>query len=237
MSSEREDMLAKVLWDYLRLDHKLKNVGCMLVMGSYDARVPEYVATIHRIARCIVFSGKDGNQTRSKLLTSEAEWFAQIARDKGLPKDKKVFIEDQATNTGQNVTRTKELLDQHGIYPRSFLLVHKPHMERRAMATFRKMWPGKHCIVTSPRISFEEYPTQEIGKEALINIIVGDFQRVVIYPEMGFQVFQPIPERAWKAYRELKNLGYVRNLIGLNEVAWEDRKGHQDFLAADYPKG
>jgi uncharacterized SAM-binding protein YcdF (DUF218 family) len=221
-------MLAKVLWDYLRLDHQLKKVGCMLVMGSYDRRVPEYVAKIHRLAPHVVFSGESGNQTRGKLQTSEAEWFAQIAQKKGLPKEK-VLIENKATNTGENVTLTKKLLDEHGINPGSFLLVHKPYMERRAVATFRKMWPGKHCIVTSPRISFEEYPTREIGKEALINIIVGDFQRVVIYPEMGFQVFQPIPERTWKAYSELKNLGYVRNLIGLNEVSWEDREGRQDF--------
>ena len=30
-------------------------------------------------------------------------------------------------------------------------------MERRSFATFKKLWPEKEVVVTSPQVSFDEY--------------------------------------------------------------------------------
>ena len=84
--------------------------------------------------------------------------------------------------------------------------------ERRSYATFKKRWPDKNVIVTSPQISFEEYPNDEIPLEKVINIMVGDLQRIKIYPEKGFQLFQDIPDDVWQAYQRLIELGYNRHL-------------------------
>ena len=48
------------------------------------------------------------------------------------------------------------------------MLVQKPYMERRSYATFKKHWPDKKLLVTSPQISFEAYPTPEISLEKVI---------------------------------------------------------------------
>ena len=40
--------------------------------------------------------------------------------------------------------------------------------------------------VSSPPIPFEAYPTKDIPLEQVIHIMVGDFQRILIYPEKGF---------------------------------------------------
>jgi hypothetical protein len=95
----------------------------------------------------------------------------------------------------------------------SFIFVQKPYMERRSYATFKKHWPGKRLIVTSPQISFETYPTEEIPLERVINIMVGDLQRIKFYPEKGFQIFQEIPADVWQACEQLIASGFNKHLM------------------------
>ena len=129
----------------------------------------------------------------------------------GVPKNK-IIIENKATNTGENIFFTKRLLEERGINPKKMIGVCKPYMGRRFYATFKKFWPGKKLIVTSPSISFENYANMEISKEVFINIMVGDLQRIKIYPKMGFQIFQKIPEDVWQAYEKLVKLGFNKHL-------------------------
>ncbi|HEV2832136.1 MAG TPA: YdcF family protein, partial [Hanamia sp.] len=82
-----------------------------------------------------------------------------------------------------------------------------------SFATFKKHWPDKKLVVTSPQISFEEYPTDEIPMERVINIMVGDLQRIKRYPEMGFQIYQEIPGDVWAAYESLIALGFDKHLM------------------------
>jgi len=91
--------------------------------------------------------------------------------------------------------------------------VQKPYMERRSFATFKKHWPEKNLIVTSPQIPFEQYTTDEISPEKVINIMVGDLQRIKLYPAMGFQVYQDIPADIWLAYEKLVALGFNKHLV------------------------
>ena len=56
-------------------------------------------------------------------------------------------------------------------------------MERRSYATFKKNWPNKEIIITSPNISFQKYPNNKISLDEVINIIVGDLQRIKEYPK------------------------------------------------------
>ena len=53
----------------------------------------------------------------------------------------------------------------------------------------------------------------EISKDDVINIIVGDLQRMKEYPEKGFQIVQKIPESVWQAYEKLVDLGYNKHLM------------------------
>ena len=107
---------------------------------------------------------------------------------------------------------TRKLLEREGQAPQSFILVQKPYMERRAYATFKKQWPAMDVLVTSPQISYEEYPYAMKSKEEVINIIVGDLQRIKIYAQQGFQTPQKIPKKVWEAYEQLIKLGYTGHL-------------------------
>ena len=131
--------------------------------------------------------------------------------DMGVPSEA-IFIENQSTNTGENILFTQKLLNDKGLDPYSFLLVQKPYMERRSFATFKKQWPGKNLLVTSPQIAFEDYPNEEIPLERVINVMVGDLQRIKIYPEKGFQIYQEIPHDVWAAYERLIREGFDKHL-------------------------
>ncbi|QEC68324.1 YdcF family protein [Panacibacter ginsenosidivorans] len=206
--------LAKKLWDYHHMHHALEKADCILVLGSHDLRVAERAAELYLEgwAPMIIFSGGLGNFTKEVWTESEADQFAAIAINMGVP-EYDILIENKSTNTGENILFTQQLLTQKGLNPQSFIVVQKPYMERRSYATFKKHWPDKEIYVTSPQISFEAYPTEEIPLEKVINIMVGDLQRIKLYPEKGFQVFQEIPAGIWEAYEQLIVSGFNKHLM------------------------
>jgi uncharacterized SAM-binding protein YcdF (DUF218 family) len=208
------DSLARKIWDFHHLNHSLEKSHAILVMGSHDLRVAERGAQLYleNWAPIVIFSGGLGNLTRGVWDRPEADLFAEIAVRMGVPQDA-ILIENQSTNTGANVRFTKDLLVQHQLDPKTFILVHKPYMERRAFATFCKVWPERKALVTSPQLSFEDYPTQEISKRDVIAIMVGDLQRIQLYSSNGFQIPQDIPPDVWAAGQELIRLGFTQNLV------------------------
>lgn len=210
---EEVDELAQKLWDYHHLHHQLEPCDIILALGSNDLRVAEYAADLYlqNWAPLLVVSGNAGALTRDRFHKPEAEMFAEIALRKGVPAEA-ILLEADSTNTGENVRFSQRLLESKHIHPDRILLVQKPYMERRAYATFQKVWPGKRVIVSSPPIAFADYPTSELPKDLVINIMVGDLQRIRIYPAKGFQIEQEIPDDVWQAFERLVALGYDRHL-------------------------
>ncbi len=208
------DDLARILWDYMLLRHDLAPADVIMVLGSNDVRVAEHGADVYLrgLAPVILFSGHVGRLTAGRFIKSEAETFADAARARGVPDDA-ILIEAASTNTGENITRSRALLAGRGITPSRVILVQKPYMERRALATFTRQWPGPIVQVTSPPIPFEAYPTPALPKDLVINILVGDVQRMRIYGERGFQVPQIVPAAVWAAWEELVRRGYTSHLV------------------------
>ena len=214
MNQEEIDKTAKKLWNYHRMNYKLEKADCILVLGSHDIRIAERGAQLflEGWAPILIFSGGVGRLTAGLWNKPEAEVFADIALKMGVPKDK-ILIENKSTNTGDNIIFTMNLLKEKGLDPKSFIVVQKPYMERRAFATFKKILPDKKLIVTSPQISYEDYPNEKLNKDKVITVMVGDLQRIKIYPDKGFQIPQEIPEDVWQAYETLVKAGYDKHLI------------------------
>jgi uncharacterized SAM-binding protein YcdF (DUF218 family) len=213
MNSKRIGALAKSVWDYMKMNQTLTPADCILVFGSHDPRVAKYGAELflRKLAPLILFSGKRGGLT-DKWRETEAEKFAQIAVRAGVPR-RQILVENEATNSGENVVFTKRLLERRGLDPGCFIVVQKPYMERRTWATFKKVWPQKKIIVTSPPISFEDYPNRSISKRDVIAIMLSDLQKIALYPKKGFQIRQRIPKKVLQCYRQLVKLGYTQHLV------------------------
>ena len=154
----RTHTLAEKIWHYHQMKHQLAKADVILVLCSHDLKVAETGAQLflEGWAPLLIFAGGLGSVTRGMWTRPEADQFAETAVAMGVPSDK-ILIENRSTNTGENILFTKQLLAQQGIDPQQFILVQKPYMERRSFATFRKVWPEKEVLVTSPQVSFDEY--------------------------------------------------------------------------------
>jgi uncharacterized SAM-binding protein YcdF (DUF218 family) len=210
--------LAEQIWDYHRLNHKLTHADAILVLCSHDERVAERGAHLflEGWAPLLIFSGGRGAITSKLWAEPEAERFAHIAIDLGVPPDR-IIIEPNSTNTGENVRFTRQVLGEQGIDPQRFIVVQKPYMERRSYATFLQYWPEKDLIVTSPQASFDdylaEYTHSSLSADDVIGIMLGDLQRIRFYPELGYQIAQDIPADVWNAYEQLVEAGYDKYLV------------------------
>ncbi len=206
--------LAQHVWNYHHLDLTLEKSDCIVGLGSYDLRVADRCVDLYNggWAPFIVFSGHLGNWTRGMWNKSEAEVFAGHAIAKGVPAGK-IELETLSTNIGENVRFTRELLLTRDIRPKAITMVTKPSTERRVFATCRKLWPEMTIFITSPRINFSEQLQNNILRDNLIHEMVGDIQRMKMYPDLGFQIPQDIPDDVWGAYERLVSLGYSGHLM------------------------
>lgn len=209
---------AKVLWDYLQMGHTLIVSDVIIVAGSHDTRVARRGAELYLegYAPLILFSGGLGKLTRNLWSRAEAIVFSEIATSMGVPEEA-VLIEDKSSNTGENVLFSKKLIEDRGIGIKRIIAVNKPYMERRMYSTFKRLWPDADIIAASPQIGFEEYmeiySKGELSKDEIISIMVGDLQRIKLYPSIGYQIPQEIPDVVWKAFEELVKMGYTKHLI------------------------
>ena len=204
----------RLVWDYHHVGHALARSDAILVLGSHDTRVAERGAQLwlEGWAPLLVLSGNAGSLTSSIWTRPEAEVFADVAASMGVPRER-MLLESRSTNTGENVRFMRELLAERGIELRRAIAVQKPYMERRTLATFQQGWPELDLAVTSPQIDFEAYTAGEIGRDEVINIMVGDLQRLIVYGQRGWSMPQDVPPEVMEAYRRLVAAGYDRRLI------------------------
>jgi uncharacterized SAM-binding protein YcdF (DUF218 family) len=202
--------LATIIWDHLVLSGPLSKADVILALGSHDTRVAVHAARLwhEQWSPLVVVSGGRGKIT-SEWAETEARVFGRVVREHGVPAHA-LMLEETAANTGENITASKRLLEERGVNVRSGILVAKPYMTRRALATARRQWPGVEWVASAPELGFDAFDEDE---RQFIELMVGDLQRMVVYAERGFQVPMPVPAAAWAAYEELARLGYDGHVI------------------------
>ncbi|MCI7809355.1 YdcF family protein [bacterium] len=207
----------QVIWDYLGMHQEPQKADCIVGFGNFNDNIARRAAQLYHqgYADRILFTGGLGRNTRGLLPETEAARFARVAEECGVPGDA-ILREDRSTNTKENILFTRDLLTQLGL-PRDHILgVHQPFMERRICAALGVYWPEVRITVTSPQVTIPEYladaKRQGITENAAVSVIVGDFQRMDLYAQKGYQLPQEIPEEAWEAFRQLVAMGFDKQL-------------------------
>lgn len=176
-------------------------------MCSNDLRVAEHAANLYKqgYAPYILFSGGEGRFTEGLFEKSEAETFAELAKASGVPEEA-ILLETKSSNSGENVRFSEQLLIDKGLVFESFILVQKPFMERRALATFEKQWQGpySHLLVSSTGEAFFDYINEEMPLMLVLEALLEDFERIKRYPAKGFQTEQPLPDDVEAAYQYIR---------------------------------
>ncbi|MFZ4186524.1 YdcF family protein [Streptomyces pseudogriseolus] len=212
--TEEQISKAKLVWDFHQMHHDVRPVDVAIGLGSHDLGVAAFSAELYRagLFPTLVFTGGNSPTTAKVFPRGEAVHFREHALALGVP-DNAILVEPNAGNTGQNITLSREVLAAAGITPKSVLLVSKPYMERRSFATARKVWPEVEVICASEPMEFDDY-LKSIGDEKLvIDMLVGDLQRIIEYPKLGFAIEQHVPEDVHAAYESLIRAGFTSRLI------------------------
>lgn len=205
---------AEAIWDYHQMRHEPKPCDAAVGLGSHDLGVATFAAELYRrdLFPVVVFSGGNSATTAKRFPRGEAVHYREHALTLGVP-DSRILVEPQAGNTGQNVELSRVVLKEHGFEPRSLLIVSKPYMQRRAFATCRKVWPEVEVVCASERLRFDDY-VRSIGDGRLvIDMLVGDLQRIIEYPRLGFAVEQDVPADVMAAYGRLLLAGFDSRLL------------------------
>ena len=211
---------AQILWDYHQMHHEPRNTDIAIGLGSHDIGVAEHTAGLFHEGRfpLIVFTGANAPTTLEVFPRGEAIHYAERAVELGVP-DEAIVIEPQATNTGENFTLTRQLLDREGIRPTSATIISRPYQQRRAYATCKKLWPALDVVCSSRPQSLSDYITSIGDQDKVLNMLVGDTQRIWVYAEQGFAARQDVPTSVMSAFERLVTAGFTRRLVSVGHQA------------------
>jgi uncharacterized SAM-binding protein YcdF (DUF218 family) len=204
----------ETLWNYHHLDHELRHTDVGVGLGSHDIGVAVRTAELYHqgLFPLIVFTGANAPTTIDRFPRGEAVHYRERALDEGAP-DAAIRVEPKARNTGENFLLTRDLLATEGLTPKSLTVVSRPYQERRAYATCRKLWPEVDIVCTSQRIDLDAYAAGIGDIPRMINVMVGDTQRIRLHAEQGYAIAQDIPADVHAAYERLVAAGYTRHLL------------------------
>jgi uncharacterized SAM-binding protein YcdF (DUF218 family) len=209
--------LARIIWEYHQLRHHPIPADVILALGTNDLRVAEFAADLYHngYGSTLVCTGgvaHHGDLLETRWEKTEAEMYADVAERRGIPRER-ILLETRATNTAENLRFARTLLREREIRPRNIVLAVKPFMQRRVWATLAVEWPEMPATLASPTMTLDEYFTSELTPDKIVNIMMGDLQRIWIYARKGWSAPQRLPDEVREAYRSLAALGFTRHLI------------------------
>ncbi len=209
---------AGVIWRYLRLIHEPEHADFILCLGCNDPGVARHAACLWHQgwASRIVMSGGLAHQNdfaRTGWERPEAEVFAEAAVKCGVPREV-ILLENRATHTGENFAMTRALLATLSLpSPKRLLVVAKPYMTRRGFVTGGKVWHGVELRMQCERVDLETYLERWPELGLILNLMAGDLHRIMMYPLLGFQIRQEIPEGVLAALECLVSAGFGKHLV------------------------
>lgn len=198
------------LWKYMSSFNRQEKSDAVVVCCSYDLRVCDHACELIKsgLSKKLVLSGNTGNWTKHIWSIPEAIIFRDHALSNGID-ESDIIIEQQATNFGENITFSKNLLPNAKVVT----FVSKPSALLRVKLTAEAQWPEITSYVSCPTIEFPHEISNVIGILGVINEMVGDIERVLEYPDLGFQATHELPEYILSAWAYLIEQGFTEHLI------------------------
>jgi uncharacterized SAM-binding protein YcdF (DUF218 family) len=204
----------ETLWDYQNIQHELHPCDVGIGLGSHDLGVARVATELYHqgMYPWLVFTGANAPTTIDRFQRGEAIHYRDHAVEHGVPAER-VLVETEARNTGENITRSRTLLVERNIPARSVVLMSRPYQKRRAYATAKKLWPEVEVLCAAHPQTLDDYVAGIGDVTKVIDMLVGDTQRIDLYAERGFAIAQDIPDSVRSAYERLVDAGYISRLV------------------------
>ncbi|HEV7899291.1 MAG TPA: YdcF family protein [Planosporangium sp.] len=204
----------EILWNYHDLRHDLHPCDVGIGLGGHGLSVA--VLSVDLFDRGLfprlVFTGGNSPPTVEGFPRGEAVHYGEYAVGRGVPRQA-ILLETRATNTLENIEFARDLLAAERIRPRSVLIMSRPYQRRRAYATSRKVWPEVAVVCAARTLPLDDYVDSVGDAKRVIDMIVGDTQRVDLYARRGYAIPQEMPPAVRRAYDRLVEAGYTSRLI------------------------
>lgn len=202
------------LFRYHDVDSPPEPADAIVGLGSYQPAVADFCARLYLegVAPLIVFTGGLGNWTLGVLDRPEAEMFRERAVAAGVP-HAAILVEPEVRNLGENVSLVRRLIGNRRLRVRRIAVVTKRNTTRRARLTFKRVWPEVAASFHGPDL---HWTTQAVAPRTAADIVdemVGDLQRILVYPGLGHQAPDEVPPEVLASYRALVAAGFDRHLI------------------------
>lgn len=215
--TDEEYQDAALIWDYHQMHHEPQPCSAGISLGGPDPDVADFAAELYRrgLFPVLVFTGANSPDTIRYFPRGEAVHNRERAIELGVPADA-VLVEPNATNTGQNIAYSRQMLADAGVEVDSVMLISMPYMERRGYATCRRIWPEVAVVCASVDVKFDVYADEiDVDPPLVLDMMMGDMQRVIEYPKKGFAIEQAVPDDVRAAYDRLVAAGYTSRLAEL----------------------
>jgi len=187
-----------VISDFLSDSQPMQKADAILVFGHYLPEVAMQAAQIfqRRIAPIILISGYYHDKVPAGF-RSEAHHYAELMKQQGVP-ERAIILEEEASNTLENVTLGIGKLQAAGHRTDALMLVGVPWLMRRARATVAKQFP-------TIKIGTESFiPPEGMLDETRVNRLVGEVDRLIEYHAKGDLDCPVIPDDVMSATERLR---------------------------------
>jgi hypothetical protein len=194
---------AVAVFRYLAVrEEKLEPADLIIGFGHFDPKIPRRCCELfnRRLAPRILFTGGVGAGS-ADIGTTEAEFFMEIARqDAPSIPDSAIFIEQNSTNTGENLAMSREVLAnletplRFGHELRRVILVANAYRQRRVYLSARRRLEGVALQNAPPITSYEEeHRLFDAKGESLDLHLCGEVERIQRYPARGYMAYAALP--------------------------------------------
>ncbi len=99
------------------------------------------------------------------------------------------------------------------VLKRRVLIMSRPYQHRRAYATCRLVWPEVEVVCASNPLELDDYVRGVGDARQVVDMLVGDTQRIEVYAERGFAIRQEVPDEVRAAFERLVAAGYTSRLV------------------------
>ncbi len=202
------------LWRYHDLRHELRSCDVGIGLGSHDLGVAVVATRLFHegLFPRILFTGANAPTTVERFPRGEAVHYREYAVEQGVPAGA-ILVEPRATNTAENLKFSRALLTERRIPVESVLIMSRPYQQRRAYATCRLVWPEVEVVCASNPLELDDYVRSIGDARRVVDMLVGDTQRIEVYAQRGFAIPQEMPDEVRAAFERLVAAGYTSRLI------------------------
>lgn len=191
------------LFNYLNLKVEPQKADIIIGFGHFDLKIPKRCAKLYQkgYAPKILFTGGIGAGTADLQKPEARAFFDILKQDYPDIPEEDVLIEDQSTNTGENIEFSANIVKQNSDLNFddenfSAILVANAVRQKRVDLTWQKHYSQSIVYNCPPQTTIEqEYELFQSKNRDLTELILSEIDKIKHYPAKGYIKEEKIPEK------------------------------------------